>query len=196
MFSPNFSISTSNNPGANEVYDAMLTIGRHLSVKKGRAVVKEGSYDRCFFYVKDGIFKTVKDVRDKPYVLGFTFADGIACCPTSLLSGLPNTFTIEAVSDAELLVCHWKDFEVYANTETYNNLVKYLLVYNLAFVEGRLVDAISLNAEQGYRRLLLQEPHKLQKIPLSYVASYLGISIERLSRIRKKMKIDLGQIVQ
>lgn len=195
MFSPNLFISTSNNPGANGVYDAMHTIGRHVSVKKGRAVVKEGSHDRCFFYVKEGIFKTVKDVRDKSYILGFTFADGIACCPSSLLNGLPNNFTIEAVSDAEILVCHWKDFEVYANTETYNNLVKYLLIYNLAFVEGRLVDAISLNAEQGYRRLLLQEPEKLQHIPLSYVASYLGISIERLSRIRRKIKIDLGHIV-
>lgn len=196
MFSPDFSISTSNNPGANGVYDAMLTIGRHLSVKKGRAVVKEGSNDRCFFYVKEGIFKTVRDVSGRPYILGFTFADGIACCPISLLNRLPNNFTIEAVSDAELLVCDWKDFEVYADKEKYNNLVHYILVYNLAFVERRLVDAISLNAEQAYLRLLQQQSEKLQQIPLTYVASYLGISIERLSRIRKKMKLDLSQIVQ
>ena len=196
MFSPNFSVTTSNNPVTQAVYEAMVDIGRHVSVKKGRAVVKEGSNDRCFFYVKEGIFKTVKDVGDKPYILGFTFSDGIACCPTSLLNGLPNNFSIEAVSNAELLVCSWNDFEVYADKEIYNNLVKYLLVYNLSFAEGRLVDAISLNAEQGYRRLLLQQPEKLQHIPLTFVASYLGISIERLSRIRKKMKIDLGQIVQ
>ncbi len=174
----------------------MLNIGRQLSVQKGRAVVKEGSYSRCFFYVKEGILRTVKAVRERPYILGFTFADGIACCPTSILNGMPNNFTIEAVTDAELLVCDWKDFEAYADKESYHNLIQYLLIYNLDFVEGRLVDAISLNAEQGYRRLLLQEADKLQQIPLSYVAAYLGISVERLSRIRRKMKFDLGQILE
>jgi len=195
MFSPNFSISTSSTPGANSLHDVMLAIGKQLSIKKGRAVIKEGSYNRSFCYVQKGIFKTLKEVSERPYILGFTFADGIACCPTSLLNGLPNNFTIEAITDAEVLICDWKDFELYADKETYNSIIKYLLIYNLSFVEGRLVDAISLNAEQGYRRMSLQQPDKLRQIPLSYIASYLGISIERLSRIRRKMKFDLNEIL-
>ena len=196
MVSPNFSTGNLSIPCVNDVYDIMTNVGSHQTVKKGRAIVKEGSYDRCFFYVKEGIFKTVKNVRGKPYTLGFTFANDIACCPTSLLNGMPNNFNIEAVSDAELLICNWKDFESCADKESYDDLVKYLLVYNLTFLEDRLVDAISLNAEQGYRTLLSQQPDKVQQIPLSYIASYLGISIERLSRIRKKMKFDLGQVLR
>jgi len=196
MISPNFSINNSNIPGANSIFDAILKIGKQKIIQKGQVIIKKGSHSYFFFYVKSGIFKSVAMVNDKAYILGFTFADDIHCCPTSLLKELPNNFNIQAVTDSEVLICELKDFEKFSNKEDYDRVIKYLLVQNLSFVERRLVDAISLNAEQAYRLMLLKQPDKIKQLPLSYVASYLGISLERLSRIRKKIRFDIDQILQ
>lgn len=57
----------------------------------------------------------------------------------------------------------------------------------ISILENRVVEAISLTAEQRYKKMLLQPHLQVEKIPLFYIAAYLGISQERLSRIRKKL---------
>lgn len=53
-------------------------------------------------------------------------------------------------------------------------------------LEERFVNAHFKTATERYSQLLQQSPHLLEKVPLGYIASYLGISQETLSRIRNK----------
>jgi CRP-like cAMP-binding protein len=58
--------------------------------------------------------------------------------------------------------------------------------YYTMWLEQRLFSLQCHPARQRYEELLRQEPHLLQKVPLGYIASYLGITQETLSRIRAK----------
>jgi len=187
MISPNFAISSSGYLGPGSIYDIIHKIGKPVSVKKGQTIIKEGAYSNFFIYIEQGIFKTVAKVDERPFILSFTFKDDIDCCARALLSGLPNSVTIEAVVDSEILVCKMQDFESVACKGDYHGIINNLLVYYLGFMERRLVEAISLNAEQAYHKLLQEHPDKMKQLPLSHVAGYLGITVERLSRIRKKL---------
>jgi CRP-like cAMP-binding protein len=58
---------------------------------------------------------------------------------------------------------------------------------SLAYNEGRSRDLATLSAEQRYRKLLEEHPDILYHVPISYIASFLGMKPESLSRIRRKL---------
>ncbi len=187
MMSPNFPISASGFCGPGSMYDVIHTIGRPRFVPRGQAIIRKGAYSNFFIYIVQGVFKSVAKVNGKAFILSFTFEDDIDCCPGALLSGSPSSVAIEAVVDSEVLICKLSDFESMVGNEDYQSIINKLLLYNLGFLEQRLLGAISLNAEQAYSLLLQQHPEKIKLLPIKHIAGYLGITVERLSRIRRKL---------
>ena len=59
--------------------------------------------------------------------------------------------------------------------------------YYAMWLEQRLFDFHTLDAAARYQKLLQKQPHIIKNIPLTIVASYLGISLETLSRIRARI---------
>ncbi|MGE8380855.1 MAG: Crp/Fnr family transcriptional regulator, partial [Sphingobacterium sp.] len=60
--------------------------------------------------------------------------------------------------------------------------------YYTMWLEKRLFDFHTLDASTRYSQLLRNQTNIIQQVPLTYIASYLGISLETLSRIRAKIK--------
>jgi len=189
MFSPDFVLSNSNLPGSKNFYTLIQKIGKCKLVPKGKLIIRKGSHASAFFYIKKGAFKTIVKTPHKNYILAFTFEDDIDCCPTALLNSLNNNFDVEAVTDSEVLVCEFDDFKKEAGLQEYFMFVCNILQHYSVFLETQIIESLSLTAEERYHRLLVQQPDKIKLVPLSLIASYLGITLERLSRIRKKLKI-------
>lgn len=57
----------------------------------------------------------------------------------------------------------------------------------IAFNLQRTTDLLTLSAEKRYLKLLAEQPEVIQNVPIQYIASYIGIKPESLSRIRKKI---------
>ncbi len=163
-------------------------IGKERHVKKGEIIIKNGSNPSFFFFIVNGVFKTYLEKNDKPYILGFTFDGDIDGCPRSLLKGIANNFNIEAVTDSTVLICEFSDFRKACSPEKYTSITNNIITNYISLLEVRTIEALSLNAEQRYEKLRLQHPTLIEKIPLTAIASFLGITTERLSRIRKKYK--------
>lgn len=189
MLSPNFVLSHSSPPRLKQFYALTMEVGKHKLIPRGKQIIRTGSHANCFFYIKKGAFKTVVKTSKKNCILAFTFEDDIGCCPTALLNNLPNSFDVEAIIDSEVLVCEFSDFKKKAGVEDNFNIISNVLVHYSGFLENQIVESLSFTAEERYLRLLNQQPDKLKQLPLSLIACYLGITPERLSRIRKKMKI-------
>lgn len=163
-------------------------IGKEKAIKKGEILIKNGSHPSFFFYILNGVFKTYIEKNDKPYILGFTFDGDIDGCPRSLLKGIANNFHIEAVVDSIVLICEFKDFQKACSPEKYTSITHNIITNYISLLETRTIEALAMNAEQRYEKLRLQNPNLIDKIPLTDIASFLGITTERLSRIRKKHK--------
>lgn len=188
MFSPGFLIDKSPDTLSKDFFSIVKSIGKPKKISKGKVVIRYGSHPSFFFFIVAGIFKTTVRIKNKDFILGFTFKGDIDCCPSSLLSGRPNNFNIEAISDGEILVCELKDFQRACSGDEYLTMVNIMLTNYLQVVEKRVIDAISLTAAERYKLLLEKHPVETKQIPLTNIAAYLGITLERLSRIRKKMK--------
>lgn len=189
MLSPNFDLSNSGFQGSSKFYEVIQQIGELRRIPKGKQIIKKGTPATFFFYIKKGAFKTIVKTSRKDFVLAFTFTDDIDCCPISLLHGLPNNFTIEAVLDSEVLICQYEDFKRVVGKEEYLTVASNILLHYAMFLEAQVTEFLSLTAEERYHKLISTQPDKLKEIPLTLIASYLGITLERLSRIRKKIKL-------
>jgi CRP-like cAMP-binding protein len=189
MFSPDFTLSVLGFEGSYKLYELIIKTGKPKLVPKGKVIIRKDTPATFLFYIRKGVFKTVVKDTKRDFVLAFTFEDDIDCCPRALLNKLPNNFNIEAVTDCEVLVCDIKDLRKAAGNGEYMSIATNILNHYAGFLENQLIEFLTLTAEQRYLKLLEKQPEKIEQIPLSLLASYLGITQERLSRIRRKMRI-------
>jgi CRP-like cAMP-binding protein len=172
-------------PISNECQQEFIANSKISSFKKGEIVVREGQFSKkgylivkgCSraYYLKDG-----KDISD-----WFTFENQIMASIVSFFSKEPSPHYVEFIEDStvieftkdtvDLLTNKYHDFERFINkvvTETMLGLCERL--YTIQFNK----------AEERYRHLLTIYPKITNRIPLTHIASYLGITLETLSRIR------------
>ena len=134
-----------------------------------------------FFYVRDG-------VEISNY---FCFAGELVSAYGSFLKQQPGPGNIQAMEEATLICFSYsslqsllQDERVAFKMERYGRKVA---EYLICCYEERLTAFMTQSPEQRYTELLSRNPDLLQRIPQHYVANYLGITPESLSRIRKRL---------
>ncbi len=100
---------------------------------------------------------------------------------------LPSRETFQLVENAELIAIKLRTLKplVYTHIQVSNFITAIIEEYAL-FLEDRIYFSQLTNSMERYLHLLEYEPHIFKRIPLTYIASYLGISRETLSRLRAK----------
>lgn len=157
--------------------------------KKGDFLLQEGELATQFWFMEEGIARQYfyKDGEEVTNDLFFPceFVDAYA---TSALE-LPSKVNIQLVTDA---VVRGIDYETLLGMEMQYPILglaeRLVIACNVHWLEERLHDMQHCTAAERYNRLLEKQPHLIKKIPLSYIASYLNVSIETLSRVRAGLK--------
>jgi len=138
-------------------------------------------------FVASGCLRSyVIDAKGKEHIVQFApetwwLADGV-----SLMSGTPSQYFVDAVEDSELLLL---------DGPSHQRLLNQVAGYAAAFQTGiqrhvaakdqRIATALSSSAEERYQDFLKTYPSIAQRVPQFMLASYLGVSPETLSRIRR-----------
>ena len=162
---------------------------REMSLRKKDYYLKEGSISIAKAYVKKGCSRTfVVDENGKEHILFFAFEDWWLADFESYHSGNPGKQYVQALEDMELLVISKQDF-----TKLETEIPKMRLWYevkqrkmNVAMI-NRLSEVKSGTCEERYSRLLDKHPEIFQRVPLQYIASYLDMEPQSLSRLRKRI---------
>ena len=158
-------------------------------LQKGTTLVKEGQYsDKTFFiiegcarayYLKDG-----KDISD-----WFAFENDFISSINSFFQDIPSPHYIELLEDSILLEISRKDVELLsAKYHEFERLSKIIIIKTMLQLQERISSMQFHSAEQKYENLLSIRPNITQRIALTHIASYIGITLETLSRIRKPKK--------
>jgi CRP-like cAMP-binding protein len=120
----------------------------------------------------------------------FNFENWICGSYASFSLQQPSRFNIVAMEDTELYLLG-RD-ELYRLFDSYPNIQKLgRLQIEKMFIRKEQREASFLldTAEQRYRNLLEQEPQMVRRVPLKYLASYLGMTAETLSRVRRQASL-------
>src|SRR5262245_46506343 len=128
----------------------------------------------------------VIDGKGKEHIVQFAPEDWWVGDATSLASGTPSQYFIDAIEDSELLAIDPRSHDqVIDRVPGYAAGFRAGLQRKAAAQEQRIVDSLSASAEERYQEFLRTYPSIALRVPQWMLASYLGISPETLSRIRK-----------
>lgn len=106
---------------------------------------------------------------------------------SSFISQKPSFECVQAITDTKVLTITREDLdEIYAMSAKMERLGRMLLQQMFVKKEDRVISFIKFSAQERYNYLMEQYPELLFDVPLQYIASYLGIKPETLSRIRAK----------
>lgn len=159
---------------------------------KGTAVLKEGDICRYLYFVEEGYLRTYYNKDGVTINLDFTLEGDFTTNLQSAKNQEPSGVTIEAGEDARLWVFEVDKFE--ANFKSYPEVERFLrkLLVRILLVSEEYSNLYKISTPiERYRYLEQNKPLLLQRITLSQMASYVGVSRETLSRIRGKNS-DVG----
>lgn len=156
-----------------------------LSISKSDCLLKEGSVCNYYYFVEEGILRNFYTKKGIEVTTGFTFPNDVATNFRSSLLKKESDETIQAVVDSKVYRMSIQDFEMIK--DKYPELREIRETLTSAYVlllEERLHSIQFCTAAERYRFLLENNSYILKQIPLTYIASYLGVTLETLSRIR------------
>ena len=151
-------------------------------------LLRAGDKEEYLYYLDTGIVRLFYDdsKTDMERTLNFFFPRQFVCGYESFKKSLPSNVNIQAIEKVKAYRIHReKFFSLLDNDKTYMSVATDIL--NELFINriNKEMFRLSLSPEEKYKYLLKNEPHIIQTIPLKYIASYIGITPQALSRIRK-----------
>lgn len=156
--------------------------------KRGDYLLRQGEVGKKSFVIVNGIARKYYLNNGKEITTELFFKDDVAVSLQSYALQKPSEEFIQAIEDVTANVMDYQKFQ--AIKIQHRGLLELDLLmteYYAMWLEQRLFQFHSLDATQRYQQLLQSQPHFIQQVPLTYLASYLGISLETLSRIRAKI---------
>jgi CRP-like cAMP-binding protein len=157
------------------------------NIKRKGLILKEGDICKHYTFVIKGCFK-MYGIDDKGYSHNIQFAaegDWIADIG-SFYTQTASKLYIEAIEDSEIYQINQPDlYGLFIEVHKVNRMFKVISENNFVEIQNRVLQNFSSTAEQRYLSFQQQYPHLKNRLPNTQIASYLGITPEFLSKIRK-----------
>lgn len=158
-------------------------------VKKGEFLLKQGTICNYYWYVKEGLFRNFYNKDSVEIVTFFGYPGIILTSNQSFVLREPCKDNIQAITDASVYVINREAYsKLYKQSKEIQEIERLLNELYIMWLEERLYLLQFCTAQERYNNLMQNEPFLINQIPVTHLASYLGISLETLSRIRSKYK--------
>ena len=159
------------------------------TIRKHQFLLNEGDICKNFCFVNSGCLREYTiDKKGIEHIIQFAIADWWISDLNSFLSGLPATYNIDALQDSEVLLLEKSSRdELLDACPKMERFFRLLLEANYIATRQRVADSLSETAEGRYLKFVKTYPKLFEQIPQSQIASYLGITPQSLSRIRKEL---------
>ncbi|MDQ3394830.1 MAG: Crp/Fnr family transcriptional regulator [Bacteroidota bacterium] len=151
--------------------------------------VREGDPCTEIAFIKSGVFRSYYlSGAGEEITYCFRFQNDLMAAYSSFITGEGSLENMQALSSSEILVIKkTKIDELVKNHPNWMKFLKIIAEQQYIELEKRIFHLQRDSAVQKYRMLIENQPEYIQKIPLQYLSSYLGITQRHLSRIRKEL---------
>lgn len=159
-----------------------------LHLKKNEFFVKENEICQHFCFVESGILLHSIDVLGEEKTTYLALRNSVTSSLSSFLFGKPSRKSIKAIADCKLWVVDLKTFEdLIENNKAFHQFYYKIIEKQICLIDDYRIDLLTLTPEERYKKLVATDLKLLQEVSLHYLASFLGISMRHLSRIRKNI---------
>lgn len=172
-------------PLSDEAKTAIETITKIVHIQKNKDLQPIGHTCRTVYFINNGIariyyYKDGIDITDS-----FALENNVIVRVESLFTGKPSRKGIQVLEGAEIVAIDASRlFKLYDNYPEIERLFRKIFEASHVETVSRIEGIQFHTAEERYKALLANAPDIVQRVPLKYIASYLGITQVSLSRIR------------
>ena len=155
--------------------------------RKNEFFIEMGKTSSYLGYIDKGMFQyyVLKDGEERTTYV--SIEDTFLASLLSFVGELPSLENVKALTDSRVYLISKTNLKKLVNElPGFKDFYIGLLEESICGIDSSRHDLIVLNGDQRYFKMLLNEPHFLQQIPLQYLASMLGVTPRHLSRIRNK----------
>ena len=157
-------------------------------VKKNDYLLRKNQKENYLYFIKSGCIASVVEGENKQSVLGFGYKNSIITSFISFSTETPTDLSLLAISNTEVLKISKGELSQLISDHTdianwYTTIIEKTLVGHLK----RQIELVMLNPTERYSAFLKRSGHLVNSIPLKYISSYLNMTPETLSRVRKSI---------
>jgi CRP-like cAMP-binding protein len=159
--------------------------------KKGSQLSHEGRTNSTVCFIEKGAVLIYNTVDHRKNVYNFFFENEFTGDYESFLTRKPAKYSMEAIEDTITYNLHYNDMQrMYDKHLEFNKVGRFVAEAQFLRLTQRNTSLLSEKPEERYLNLITEKPQVLQRVPQYYVASYLGITPEALSRVRKRISFS------
>lgn len=157
-------------------------------IPKKTILLGKGKTERYLSFMITGTIRLYIPKIDNDLTFGFVFDNQFFSAYDSFLNQTPSEYQIETLSDIDMWRISYNNLqEVYLNSNNGNLIGRKMAEHLFLLKAKRELSLLNKTAEERYLELFSERPILLQQIPLKYIASYIGVTPQALSRIRKRI---------
>lgn len=168
-----------------DIFSSMLT----KAVFPKRSLILEiGKTERYLSFIERGIIRFNIPKLDYDFTFGFAFENSFVSAYDSFLTQTPSSYNLEAITDCVLWRISYADLNTVYKTTQVGNFIGRKAIEDIFLKKmKREFTLLEDSAKTRYLNLMREQPELIKNIPLKYLASYIGIRPQSLSRIRKEI---------
>ncbi len=160
--------------------------------EKDAMILTEGKICRHLYFIEKGLLRYFITKEGKDITKFFTEAPYCFTSQVGFTSEQPAKENIQAIEPSIIWQTTLKQANELLELKSWNTFIRKLIQQVQSYTEDLLEVMQTETAETRYEQLLKNNPALLQRVPLKYLATYLGIAPQSLSRIRNKLQSKTG----
>ncbi|MGD1865292.1 MAG: Crp/Fnr family transcriptional regulator [Phormidesmis sp.] len=160
-----------------------------IDISTDDVLLERGQVSNHIYFLLDGVVRASCEVEGKDVTRWFSFEGDFASAYFSFVYRQPSEDAIVPITNTKVLALSYGALQDLSRQDSiWIDLNRHLLEYYYTTLQARVMAFQTKSTAERYQSLLREHPDIEGKVPLGYLASYLGMSQETLSRIRAKKK--------
>jgi CRP-like cAMP-binding protein len=176
-------------PFTDQELDTIKTYLKPKKLRKKQYLLQEGDICKFIAFVEKGALRSYTvDEKGVEHIIQFALEGWNISDLYSFLTAEPATYNIDALEDSELvLISKAAHEELLQTMPKYETWMRIQITGAYIAMQRRLTSIISLSLEERYAYFTSLYPDIVKRVPQHMIASYMGLTPETLSRVRRKM---------
>jgi CRP-like cAMP-binding protein len=164
---------------------------KHIKVRKfdaNQIIISEGQLENYLSFIDYGIVRYFANNKGKEVTFDFAFENSFYCAYDSFYTRKKTAVYIQAITDCQLYSISFENLTfLYSKCDTSKKLGQLATEFLLSKKVKREMDLLLKTPQERYEALFTEQTKLIQFIPQKYIACYIGVVPETLSRIRKRI---------